>query len=332
MPPLYITQQGARLRIQERRLVVEQKGEKLLNVPLGHVSSIILFGNIGLTTPAIGQLLENNLEVVFLSADGDYKGRLTAGVTPHVLVRRAQYRCQDDPAFALTFSKGIVQAKLSHQRALLRRNARASDHPQIQDCLEQIRQAIEQTPARTERSSLRGLEGAATASYFRGLRYLLGPEWKFEKRIRRPPTDPVNVLLSLGYTLLSQMAAGAVQAVGLDPYAGFFHEPVYNRPSLALDLVEEFRPVVDGVVLWSLNGGQLSPQDFTPGPPERPVLLGEHGRKRFLAAFEQRMETRYTLPESGEKRTLRQCLIEQARQIARRVQTNQAGYQGLGFR
>lgn len=332
MPPLYITQQGAKLRIQDRRLVVEHEGNTLLNVPLGHISSIMLFGNINLTTPAISLLLENNLEVIFLSADGNYKGRLSGDITPHVPIRRAQYRCLDDPHFPLDFSKGIVQAKLVHQRTLLRRHARDHDQPPIWASLEQLERASAQVNSKTTLSALRGVEGAATAGYFHGLRCLLDPKWRFEKRVRRPPTDPVNVLLSLGYTLLTQVATGAVQAVGLDPYAGFFHETVYNRPALALDLVEEFRPVVDGVVLWCLNGNQLSPDDFTPGPPERPIVLGEHGRKRFLQAFEQRLETRYTHPRRGEQLTLRQCFIEQARQIAQRVQSGQAGYQGMGFR
>jgi len=332
MPPLYITQQGAKLRIQERRLVVEHEGDRLLNIPLGHVSSVMLFGNIGLTTPAISLLLENNLEVVFLSVDGDYKGRLSGEITPHVPIRRAQYRCLDDPNFPLSFSKGIVLAKLVHQRTLLRRHAGDQNQLPIWDSLEQLERAAAQVNARTTLSALRGVEGAATAGYFRGLRCLIDSQWRFEKRVRRPPTDPVNVLLSLGYTLLTQAAVGAVQAVGLDPYAGFFHEMVYNRPALALDLVEEFRPVVDGVVLWCLNGGQLTPGDFTPGPPERPIMLGENGRKRFLQAFENRLETRYTHPQRGERLTLRQCLIEQASQIAQRVQSGQAGYQGLGFR
>ena len=332
MPPLYLTRQGAKVRIHDRRLLVEVDDEKLVHVPLGHVSSLVIFGNIGLTTPAIGTLLEHNIETVFLSEDGHYKGSLVPGISPHVPVRRAQYRCLDDPAFQLAFSKGIVLAKLAHQRTLLRRHNREKQDPDIEVCQQQLQEAVKNVDRKTTLSSLRGLEGSSTAAYFRGLRRLFSPLWGFERRTRRPPTDPINVLLSFGYTLITQIASGAVSTAGLDPYAGFFHEVVYNRPALALDLVEEFRPVVDGIVLWCCNGSQITAGDFSPGPPERPILLGENGRKRFIQAFEQRLETRYTHPQRGEQLTLRQCMIEQARQIARRLQDRQPDYQGLGFR
>jgi CRISPR-associated protein Cas1 len=332
MPPLYVTHQGAKIRIHQGRLLVEKDGEQLLCVPLGHVSALAVFGNVGLTTPAIGALLDQGLEVTFLTEDGRFRGRLSGELTPHVPVRRAQYRCAEIESFGLEFSKGIVAAKLAHQRALLQRHNREKGDPQVASAVAQIQQAIQQVPRKTSLSGLRGLEGSASAAYFGGLRRFFDPAWRFEKRNRRPPGDPVNVLLSFGYTLLTQAALGGVQAAGLDPYLGFFHEVVYNRPALALDLVEEFRPVADGVALWCCNSGQLNPQDFSPGPPERPVLLGEEGRRRFLQAFEQRLETRFTHPRRGVQLSLRQCLFEQARQIADCVLSASPSYQGMGFR
>lgn len=332
MPPLYITQQGAKIRIHQSRLLVELEGEKLLHVPLGHVSEVVVFGNVGLTTPAVGQLLDCGLDVVFLREDGAYRGRLTAGLTPHVPVRRAQYRTLEKPDFVLEISKGLVRAKLSHQRTLLQRHNRERGDPEIGAVVEQIGAALENTAHKTTRASLLGLEGSGTASYFRGFRRLFDPSWRFEARNRRPPTDPINVLLSLGYTLLGQLAYAAVQAAGLDPYAGFYHEVVYNRPALALDLLEEFRPVVDGVVLWACNSGQITSADFSAGPPERPVVLSDEGRKRFLQAYETRLDGRFTHPLAGKQLTLRQCVFEQARQVANRVLQNQPGYTGMGFR
>ncbi|GAB4537445.1 MAG: CRISPR-associated endonuclease Cas1 [Anaerolineales bacterium] len=332
MPPLYLTQQLAKIRIRKGRLLVEQDGETLAHLPLGHISEVVLFGNIGLSTPAIGMLLAKGIEVVFLSEDGRFKGRLTAGLTPHVPLRKAQYRALDDPAFHLELARGLVQAKLRHQRALLQRHNRERSDPHIAASIARLQDALAELPRRSQLSSLRGHEGAAAAAYFGGLRHLFDPAWRFESRNRRPPRDPVNVLLSLGYTLLTQIASSAVQTVGLDPYAGFLHEVVYNRPALGLDLVEEFRPVVDGIVLWTCNSGQVTPADFTPGPPERPVVLSAQGRKRFLLAFEQRLETRYLHPIRQERLTLRQCLIEQARQIADRLQKNEPGFTGMGFR
>ena len=332
MPPLYVLQQGARLRLNNRRLQVELEGQPLTSAPLAHISQVVLFGNVGLTTPVIDTLLLRGVEVVFLSQDGRYRGRLVGEVTPHVPLRRAQYTRLSEPGFVLRMAQGFVAAKLAHQRALLLRHNRERQDPQVSACAASIRQALDQAARKTSLMSLNGLEGAATAAYFRAYRLLIGPEWRFERRARRPPPDPVNVLLSFGYTLLAQASSGAAQAVGLDPYAGFLHEVAYNRPALALDLMEEFRPVVDGVVLWCCRGGLLTPADFTPGPPERPVVLGEAGQRRFLQAFETRLEQRFTHPIRRQQFPLRQCLLEQARQVAERILHGPPGFQGMGFR
>jgi CRISPR-associated protein Cas1 len=332
MYPVYVIHQGAKLSIANKRLQVEKNGETLLAAPLGQVSEVVIFGNVGLTTPAIGALLTEGKDVVFLSEDGRFKGRLVGEVTPHVPVRRAQYRRMDDVDFGLRLAQGIVAAKLSHQRTLLQRHNRELGDTEIASAIERLGEAVKTVERRTTIASLTGHEGAATAAYFSGLRRLFGAEWKFERRARRPPPDAVNVLLSLGYTLLSNTARGAVQAAGLDPYAGFLHEYVYNRPSMALDLVEEFRPVVDGIVLWACRGGQVTPEDFTPGPVDRPVVLSDQGLRRFLKAYEQRMEQPYTHPIRQLQMPLRQCILEQARQVAGRVVSGQAGYQGMGFR
>lgn len=332
MPPLYLTQQLAKIRIRKGRLLVEHEGETLAHLPLGHVSEIVLFGNIGLSTPAIGVLLARGVDVVFLTEDGRFKGRLSAGMTPHVPLRKAQYRALDDPSFKLEMARGFVAAKLRHQRAVLQRQRRAHPDPELASALAQLQEALAGLDRRTKLSSLRGYEGSAARAYFRGLRRLFDPAWRFHGRNRRPPRDPVNVLLSLGYTLLTQLAASAVQTVGLDPYAGFLHEVAYNRPALGLDLVEEFRPVVDGIVLKACNSRILRPEDFSPGPPERPVILAPEARKRFLAFFEQRMAERRLHPLTRQRIPLRQCLLEQARQIADRLQRGQPGYTGMGFR
>ena len=332
MYPVYIIQQGAKVSIANKRVQVEQDGETLLAAPLGQVSEVVIFGNVGLTTPAIGTLLLEGKDVVFLSEDGRFIGRLVGVVTPHVPLRRAQYRRMVDPDFGLRLAQGIVAAKLAHQRTLLQRHNRELGDAEIVSSIDRLGEAVRTVDRRTTIASLNGHEGAATAAYFSGLRRLFGAEWKFEKRARRPPPDPVNVLLSLGYTLLSNTARGAVQAAGLDPYAGFLHEYAYNRPSLALDLLEEFRPVVDGIVLWACRGGQVTPEDFSPGPVDRPVVLSDQGLRRFLKAYEQRMEQPYTHPIRQVQMPLRQCLLEQARQVAGRVLSGQGGYQGMGFR
>ncbi len=339
MPPLYVVQQQSKLRINNRRLQVEKDdpqksgpAEVLASVPLSQVSEVILFGNIGLTTPAIDALLAQNSPVIFLTQRGEYRGRLVGQVTPHVPLRRAQYERLGQPEFVLSMAKCFVNAKLSHQRALLLRHNKERGDAEIAAAAAQMDEALDSLPRKTQISALLGLEGSATAAYFRGLRLLFGPEWHFDDRNRRPPRDPVNVLLSFGYTLFAELASSAVMSVGLDPYAGFLHEVAYNRPALGLDLLEEFRPVVDGIALWCCNSGQLKLSDFSPGPQERPVVLGEAGQKRFLQAYEQRLDVRFTHPLRGLQFPLRQCVIEQARQAAECIMENRPDFQGMGFR
>lgn len=339
MPPIYIIQQGAKIRIHNRQVQVEfeQPGdvsipEILMRVPLGHVSEIVLFGNVGLTTPAIHAFLQQKIEVVFLSQSGEYYGQLNGGLTPHIPLRRAQYQRLGDARFVLNMAQGFVTAKIDHQKALLTRHNQDPRDAEIVSVIGKLGAFLQEINRKTELSSLRGLEGAASAAYFGGLRKLFGAEWRFEKRSQRPPLDPVNVMLSLGYTLLANIASAAVQSVGMDPYGGFLHEVVYNRPALGLDLLEEFRPVVDGIVLWCCRSGQITPQNFSAGPPERPVILSEEGKRIFLRAFEQRLDRQFTHPIRQLKFPLRQCVIEQARQISQRILDNCPGYRGMGFR
>lgn len=336
MPPLYLVQQNTKIRIRNRRVVVEDEEsdppQPLLSIPLSQVEQVIIFGNVGLTTAAINAFLEQNTEVIFLSQRGEYRGRLVGHLTPHVPLRRLQYARLNEPNFVLEMAKNFVRAKLQHQRTLLLRHQRQNPREEIQLVCQQLEQALERIAHKTTLSALIGVEGSASQAYFRGLRCLLDPQWGFEERNRRPPRDPVNVLLSFGYTLLAEAAASAVQVVGLDPYAGFLHEIAYNRPALGLDLMEEFRPLVDGVVLWCLNSGQITPTDFEPGNDERPILLKHEASRRFLQAYEQRLETQYTHPLRQMRFPIRQCLIEQARQIAQCIQSGVPTFVGMGFR
>jgi CRISPR-associated protein Cas1 len=332
MPPLYVVQQNAKIRIENRQVTVELDGTELSSIPIGQVSQVVLFGNIGLTTPAIGALLLAEIEVVFLTENGAYKGRLVGSVTPHVLLRRVQYQRTVEAQYVLQTARGLVSAKLLHLHTLLVRHNREQPDAVVEAAAAQIKASLTRVEQMNSLAELLGLEGTSSRAYFGGYRRLFGPEWHFGDRNRRPPQDPINVLLSLGYTLLMQTTLGAVQVVGLDPYAGFLHDVAYNRPALALDLLEEFRPVIDGLILWCCHGGQITPADFSPGPAERPVILSEAGIHRYIQAFEQRLERRFTHPQRGIQMPLRQCILEQARQIANRIQNNDPGYQGMGWR
>lgn len=332
MPPLYLMEQGSKLHHDGRRLIVSKDDQELFSTPLVHVSEIVVLGNVGLTTPTIKLLLAENIDVVFLTLDGEYRGRLVGAATPHVRLRRQQYRCQDDAAFVLTMAQRIVSGKIANARVLLQRHNRERNDPEIESAIEALQNALERAPRTTTLHSLNGVEGAATAAYFGAWKRLLKDDWKFEKRVRRPPTDPINVLLSFGYTLLARAAHSAVEAVGLDPYAGFLHGVEYNRPSLALDLMEEFRCVVDGVIQWVCNSGHIRPSDFTPGDAERPVVMSEEAKRKFIQAYENRMNEAIWHPRQNERLPLRRCFLAQARGIVDCIQRRTPDYAPMLFR
>lgn len=333
---VHLTVQGSKAALENGRIVITKEGETLARVPLHQVKVVVVWGNVGLTTPLLAALPDRGIAVVFLTHTGRFRGRLQGKSSPHVALRRKQYAASAEHKWKLAMARGVVAAKLQHQRAVLQRHRRrkGNDAPAaLTPALEGVQQALVAISRKQTLNALLGVEGTAARAYFRGLRALFRPPWQFTGRRKRPPPDPVNALLSLGYTLLTQKAHGALQIAGLDPYAGFLHAEEYGRPALALDLVEEFRPIVDGVVLKICNQGLLSPtDDFETGGPDRPVTLRPEGLKRFLNTFESRFAQRFLHPERGERLTLNQCIVEQAYQIARRLRENHPGYRGMGFR
>jgi CRISPR-associated protein Cas1 len=264
--------------------------------------------------------------VVFCDQHGHYRGRVVGETSAHSQLRRWQYRRADDAEFSVKTVRAIVRAKLHNSRTLVMRYQREQPHPELQAAADQLAQAMAQTERARTVNSLRGVEGAGSAVYFGAFHHLLKHQhWTFDRRTRRPPTDPVNVLLSFGYTVLLHNLTAAVEAVGLDPYIGCLHADSYNRPSLALDLAEEFRSiVVDSVTLRCLNSNLIKPENFSrQADPERPILLDDTGRNRFIREFETRLALTFTHPLSGEQVTYRRCFDLQAREMARAFQSGE---------
>ena len=330
MPPLYITTQGAKLGYRGHRLVVERDGEEVAAVPAGQVSAVYIFGNVSVTTPALAFLLQEGIDLVFLTFHGRYRGRLVGPEGGNARLRLSHYRRASDPAWVLGTARAIVLAKLHNYRTLLRRYARRlaammEDGPagSLAAAADELDALMARAPRCTTVSGLSGLEGRGTAVYFSVFHHLIRtPGWTFERRTRRPPRDPVNALLSFGYTILTHNLESVLRAVGLDPYLGFLHQVSYNRPSLALDLVEEFRAVVvDSVVLRCLNNGIVVPGDFQVEPEaEYPVLLTDEGRARFIRELEARFNLEFHHPDSEERVTYRRCWELQARRMAQAIQ------------
>jgi len=325
MAPLYVVEQGAKLRKDHRRLVVEKDEQELHSIPLLKIDQVLIFGNVGITTPALTWLMSQDIEVVFCDQHGRYKGRVVGQTSGHSQLRRLQYRRVDNPLFAANTARAIVKAKLHNSRTLLQRYQRQLNLPQLATAINRL--ASLQTRADNSQTvnSLLGVEGIGAAVYFESLPLLFKHDhWHFAKRTRRPPTDPINVLLSFGYTLLARQLEFAVERVGLDPYLGCLHADSYNRPSLALDLAEEFRSiVVDSVTLRCINSELISPANFTvQDDPDCPVLLDEAGRNRFIQEFEARLALTFTHPALAEKVTYRRCFELQARDMARAFQAD----------
>ncbi|HEY7269696.1 MAG TPA: CRISPR-associated endonuclease Cas1, partial [Dehalococcoidia bacterium] len=324
--PLVVQSQLARIGKDGETLKIldEEKGET--QVRLIDVSDVALFGNVQITTPALAALFEREIPVSFHSYGGWFRGVAHGVGHRNVEIRTAQYRTSFDEAACLRFAKELVAAKITNQRTILRRNWRGSAEER-QVALDRLSAARTSARGAAAATQLLGLEGDAAAVYFRAFAGLLqspgaGNEGNelasfcFDARNRRPPTDPVNAMLSLAYAMLTRHLTVTLASVGLDPYRGFYHAPRYGRPALALDLMEPFRPIIaDSVVLSAVNTGEIGPGDFVVATTG--TALTTAGRRRFVAAFERRLSQETTHPLFGYQVSMRRLLVVQARLLSR---------------
>jgi CRISPR-associated protein Cas1 len=319
MASLYITEQGTTLRKEQNRLVVERDGTTLVSVHDFKIERVLAFGNVQLTTQSIGYLLERGIDTTFLSQYGKLKGRLTPLESKNVPLRLKQYERVSDTRFALSVAAAMVAGKIVNCREMLARHQRNHAECNFSELNARLTASVEKAQRQTSASSLLGIEGQAASLYFEGFGKMLRRHWRFAKRTRRPPTDPVNAMLSFGYTLMYNEAISALVAVGFDPYLGFFHSVNYGRCSLALDLMEELRPLIaDRVVLNLVNLEIVKPGDFTVGE-DRGVRMSEEARKRFLREYERVITAEFQHQRTGERTTLRRALHEQSLVLQRTI-------------
>jgi CRISPR-associated protein Cas1 len=328
MPNLYVTEQGARLERDHGRILVSKDGQVLLDVPALKVSEVVLVGRVGVTTPALQLLLERDIGLVLLSSSGEFLGRLSSDRKSNTDLKRLQYQREQEPGFCLQVAQGVVQGKLWNSRVRCLRMAAASGNPVAQRAAQRLEKLLEALPGAATLGAVRTLEAQGARAYFTGLRAHLRPGWEFPSRQRRPPPDPVNTLLSVTYTMLTEAVYSATVLAGLDPYCGFYHAERWGRPALVLDLMEEFRPLVaDSVVLTLVNKRMLSPRDFRPGPTERPVILDLEGYQTVLRAFGERLRTGVTIPRLKRRTTYQRLLEFQARGLAAAIEGRRPGYE-----
>lgn len=330
--PLYVQEQGARVGKRGSQLVVTKGDDELGKARLKDVSQLVLCGNISVSAQTVQILCEASIPVVHLSRGHWFYG-VTQGITlRNAYDRAAQFRAAEEPGRTLALARAIVAAKGSNQRTLLARNAR----PRPTEVLVEIARDLKRLEHVHSMDALRGFEGSIAARYFAHFARLLRPrdfdaEWDFDGRNRRPPRDPVNALLSFGYALLAKECTVALLAEGLDPWWGLYHQPRHGRPALALDLMEEFRPVVvDSAVITAVNTGMVSARDFTRS--KAACVLDASGRKAFIRAFEARLAELVTHPVFQYRCSWRSMIRLQARLISRWLRGDVPAYVGITTR
>ncbi len=318
MATLYVTEQGAKLTRESRRLLVVRDDAVLLDIPTIKVERVLIFGYCQITTQALELLLSEGIPTAFLSMEGRLKGTLEPIRSKNIPLRVAQYELCRKPDFCLAVARRIVAGKVRNQLRLIQRFAHNRPECDFTTAQRDLNQLLAQVDHKTAAGGLLGLEGRATAVYFDAFRRMFR-RMSFERRERRPPPDPVNSLLSLGYTMLANEFLSAVSAVGLDPYLGFFHTTSYGRPSLALDLCEELRhPLVDMLTLDLVNRGILKEQDFT--QDECGFILVPEARKRYFSKYERRMTIQFKHPRTAQNTNVRSIIREQALKICHTIQ------------
>jgi len=319
--PLYVQNHRAKIAKKGETLIVSADEVELAKARLIDVSQVVLYGGVYVTAPALHELMVREIPVSWHSFGGWFMGHTQGVGHKNVELRTAQYKASFNPQTCLRLARGLVQAKIANSRTLLRRNWRGEDSP---DALLRNLKHCGQKAARAEAlASLLGVEGEAAAVYFGAFSNLIRQDdggaslsFDFTRRNRRPPTDPVNALLSYAYSLLARSWAVTLSAVGFDPYRGFYHQPRYGRPALALDMMEPFRPIIaDSAVLMAINNGEVRPSDFISVAGS--VNLANDGRKRFIACFERRMSQEVTHPLFGYTLSYRRLLELQARLLGR---------------
>ncbi|HEX5469556.1 MAG TPA: CRISPR-associated endonuclease Cas1 [Gaiellaceae bacterium] len=330
--PLYVQEPGSVVRLSRGRIEVHKDGERVTSMRLVDVLEVALLGGASISGPALRELAGAGVPVTHFTHGGRFQALTIGFETSNVDLRIAQFRTADDRQAALDLARQFLGAKIRNARVLLRRNGGEETHDAVGELMRHARRANHAPVVET----LLGIEGAAAREYYRAFATLLrgraggrgGIDFDFERRSRRPPRDRANAVLSFLYALLTKECALAARRVGFDPLLGFYHRPRFGRPALALDLMEELRPLVaDSVLLTLVNGGRLSREDFQ----ERggAVLLTSAGRKAVISTYEQRLATELVHPTFGYRVTYRRAIELQARLLAASLLGDTPAYRPL---
>ena len=292
MKTLYVTEQGATLHKEKKRLVVRKNKEILGRFPVFELKRVLVFGGVQLTSQAQGFLLERGIDVSFHTRSGRLRGRLVSEDSTNIFLRLAQYDRYQDQAYRLQFAHNIIAAKIANQRTAIQHHTKNHPHETLHHAIEALTNSLATLPQAHSIEQLMGHEGSASKVYFSTFPIMLRQKGiSYQGRTKRPARDPTNALLNLGYTLLRNELTSLLLSSGLEPFLGFMHGLRHGRKSLALDFMEEFRqPVVDRFVLTQINRRQVQPSDFETDPSLGVTLKGA-SFKKFLRTWEERLTT-----------------------------------------
>lgn len=336
---LYVSSQGSYLHKEGETIVVEREGTKVLQLPAHTLSGLVCFGNVLCSPFLLGYCAEKDIGISFLTEYGRFMASVRGPISGNVLLRRTQYRLADNEIDTRNIAANIVSAKLANSRVVLNRAVRdysdRIDAFAVKRSSTSIDRVIEQIPKAKDADEVRGYEGMAAAEYFGIFNHMIidqKDDFVFITRNRRPPLDPVNALLSFVYTLLAHDVRSALETVGLDPSVGFLHRDRPGRPGLALDLMEEFRPVIaDRIVLSLINRRQVDKNGFKKAE-NGSVVMDDATRKTVLIEYQNRKQDEVLHPYIGEKVPIGLLFFLQANLLARYIRGDIDGYPAFFWR
>jgi len=291
MDNLYVVEPGSFMRVAGETLVIEKKGHVLSQIPAKGLERLTLMGRCSMTGAVLDFLIDQGVDTVFMTLGGRFRARLLLDGAGHVRLRQLQYKMLGKPGFCLSMAKAIVRGKIKNQCDLILRKSYRQEGNNLKRTTIQLK-ALERRVSRSSSlEEIRGIEGAASRAFYHGFgRLIKNPDFSFTGRNKRPPLDPVNALLSFVYTLFTNETVNAIKASGLDPYLGALHEPLSGRPSLACDLVEEWRATAENFVLTIINKRMVKPDDFVKtGRKERPLEMAPPFLRALIKAYEKKM-------------------------------------------
>ena len=287
MAVIYVREQGAVVQKKGGRISISKNAHQLMEFPVSNIDGISLMGNIQLTTQALHYLLKQGIDISYYSYGGQYLGHAAAESSKNIFLRFSQYQLYNDEEKRIALAKIIVSNKIDNQLAMIRGH-RWVNYPEWKEDARRIAEIRGKTKNAETVNELLGIEGICSNIYFRCFGQMFHCDFEFHGRNRRPPRDPINVMISLGYTFLTKEVCTALEAESFEPYLGFLHGIRYGRKSLALDIVEEFRqPVIDRMIVKMFNKRMLGRYDFEEEGDK--VILNTDGFRKFCCEYEKWM-------------------------------------------